>query len=175
MSRFKYSFATLALSLALVASTANTLRAQDAAAVANSVQAARNSFLAAYSARNAEQLANVFAKDAYFAGVVLPRWYDGRAQIQQGWAAFFARFGTAEITFYPHGSLRISGDGTMAMETGCLLMRMVATPGKEIVNQARYSATRQLIGGQWLITNLHVSEPTGQKLTKIEDKASCIG
>ncbi len=175
MSRFKNIFAMIALSLALVASAANTLRAQDAAAVANSVQAARNNFLAAYSARSSDQLANLFSKDAYFAGVVLPRWYDGRAQIQQGWAAFFARFGTAEITFYPHGSLRVSGDGTMAVETGCLLMRMVATPEKEIVNQARYSATRQLIGGQWLITNLHVSEPTGPKLDKIEDKAACIG
>ena len=174
MSRFNSILCVFALSLAFVVSAAGPLRAEKSSEqVATEIAAARNSFLAAYDARSPDQLANLFADKAYFAGVVLPRWYDGRDKIRQGWAAFFQRFDIAQIEFPTQGRLWVSDDGSVATETGCLRMRM-EPPVPAIVNEARYSATRQFIGGQWLITNLHVSEPTGAKLQKIEDPANCF-
>lgn len=135
------------------------------------IAAARTAFLGAYKARSAARLSALYTEDAYFAGVVTPRWMAGRKRIQGAWTAFFRRFRRAQITFNP---INVRGTDTMVAETGCLFMLMIDRRSRRrITNLARYSLVRVKAGNQWLIQNLHVSEPSGRARLRAIKGSNC--
>lgn len=135
------------------------------------IATARTAFLGAYKARSAAKLSALYTEDAYFAGVVTPRWMAGRRSIQGAWTAFFRRFRRAEIKFNP---IDLRGTDTLAAETGCLFMLMTDRKSRRrITNLARYTLVRVKVGNQWLIQSLHVSEPSGRARLRAITRSSC--
>ena len=166
-------------SAALVAILATTAMAHRAAAqqaapqTAEAVLAATDQWARAYAAGSAPRTAmpgatadpstlgtnglaavvGQYDEDATYAGTLQPFWLRGRAQIQDLWSRYFARYPDRRMIFRDR---QAQVYGSTAVETGYAEMYMGASPQTSVPTFLRYSITRTMKNGQWLIASMIV-------------------
>jgi len=124
-------------------------------AVEADVARARDQYLEAYHAGKVDDLSALFAADARFGGTIGAGWLHGREAIRANWDRLFKTYARREMVFQSP-EVRAYGP-TMSVETGNYRMRLTDATGQTREMIARYSITRILVDGHWLIANFHAS------------------
>lgn len=119
-------------------------RAQVSGATANPALAGANNLAA---------LVEQFDDNATYAGTLQPFWLRGKSQIQDLWSRYFARYPDRRMIFRDRDAQVF---GTFAVETGYAEMYMGASPATSVPTFLRYSISRTLRNGQWMIVSMIV-------------------
>lgn len=98
-------------------------------------------------------LMDQFDDDATYAGTLQPFWLRGKAQINDLWSRYFARYPDRRMIFRDRDAKVF---GTASVETGFAEMYMGATPATSVPTFLRYSITRTLRDGRWIIVSMIV-------------------
>lgn len=98
-------------------------------------------------------LMDQFDEDATYAGTLQPFWLRGKAQINDLWSRYFARYPDRRMIFRDRDAKVF---GTASVETGFAEMYMGATPATSVPTFLRYSITRTLRDGRWIIVSMIV-------------------
>ena len=126
-------------------------RAPVAGAAANPALSGSNDLIA---------LMGQFDDDATYAGTLQPFWLRGKAQINDLWSRYFARYPDRRMIFRDRDAKVF---GTASVETGFAEMYMGATPASSVPTFLRYSITRMLRDERWIIVSMIVDRiPTDQ-------------
>lgn len=108
---------------------------------------------AALATNDLAALVEQFDENASYAGTLQPFWLRGRAQIQDLWSRYFARYPDRRMIFRDRDAQVF---GNLSVETGYAEMYMGASPTTSVVTPLRYSITRTLRDGRWIIVNMMV-------------------
>lgn len=135
-----------------------------AADYADKLAEAQEAFVAAYQENDADKMADLFAEDAHFAGVVTPQWLIGRERIRKAWAEFFIAYPQSDVLIYKFEDSQrelvsdgSSDDGASTfIESGCLIMDLKRPDGTVVRPLTRYNRT-------WICT------PEGCKMNQMHD------
>jgi ketosteroid isomerase-like protein len=120
------------------------------------VDTSRQAFMDAYSAGNVDALMTAYHPAATFAGTLQPFWIRGYDEIADLWRRYFGAWPQRRLIFRDV-NLDQYGEGT-TVETGYLEMHMTRPETREYVpTYIRYSITRVLSDGRWLIVNMNVA------------------
>ena len=100
-------------------------------------------------------LVDQFDDDATYAGTLQPFWLRGKPQIRDLWSRYFARYPDRRMIFRDRQAQVF---GNAAVETGFAEMYMGASPATSLPTFLRYSITRTLRDGHWLIASMIVDK-----------------
>jgi ketosteroid isomerase-like protein len=107
-----------------------------------------------------DALVDQYSDNATFAGTLQPFWLRGKTQVRDLWSRYFARYPDRRLIFRDR-DVQVYGDA--AVETGYAEMYMGASPLTSVVTFMRYSITRVLRDGKWVIVSQMVDRlPTDQ-------------
>jgi len=98
-------------------------------------------------------LVNQFDDNATYAGTLQPFWLRGKAQIQDLWSRYYARYPDRRLIFRDRDAKVF---GNTAVETGYAEMYMGSSPLTSVPTFMRYSITRILRDGRWIILSMIV-------------------
>ncbi len=127
--------------------------AYGAGAPARTVVAGAAANPAVSGANDLVALMDQFDDDATYAGTLQPFWLRGKAQINDLWSRYFARYPDRRMIFRDRDAKVF---GTASVETGFAEMYMGATPATSVPTFLRYSITRTLRDGRWVIVSMIV-------------------
>lgn len=138
-----------------------------------------------YQTQNADGMAELYAKDAWFAGMILPQWFVGRDRIHKAWSDYFGMFPAAqvEVSTFKDSEIQLTPVGqegksdSVWVESGCLIMDMkkkANEPGRRAAT--RYSRTWLCSGGACQIVRMHDSLPGDGATMKepLDSRSNCI-
>lgn len=142
-------------------------------------------YVETYNRQDAEGMAQMFAEDAHFVGVIVPQWFIGRKRILAAWEYLFEQFPAAlvEVYRYEDSERQLSPVGVAATEggvfgeTGCLIMHLKRTPDDPGVRMlTRYDRTWLCDAKGCQIIRMHDSMPGGEgKLEEpLDDRDACF-
>jgi hypothetical protein len=148
----------------------DTLAATDAFARAYGAGAAPRTELRGAAALPQTQASNdlaavvdQFDDNATYAGTLQPFWLRGKAEIQDLWSRYFARYPDRRLIFRDR---QAHVYGNTSVETGYAEMYMGASATTSVPTFMRYAITRTLRDGRWLIVNMIVDKlPAEQPAT----------
>jgi uncharacterized protein (TIGR02246 family) len=123
--------------------------------------AVRATFVDAYARGDLETLVALYDADATFGGTLQPFWLEGQDAIRDLWQRYFAAFPNRRLIFR-QPAVRAYGDTTV-VDTGYLEMYMEDENRNRTVTFIRYSITRVLADGRWLIANMNVAQLPGSR------------
>ncbi len=117
---------------------------------------------ATQATNNQAALVDQFDVNATYAGTLQPFWLRGKAQIQDLWSRYFARYPDRRLIFRDRDA-EVFGD--TAVETGYAEMYMGTSALTSVPTFMRYSITRVLRDGRWVIVSMFVDRlPSDQPL-----------
>jgi ketosteroid isomerase-like protein len=115
---------------------------------------------AVQGANDLDAMVNQYDDNATFAGTLQPFWLRGKTQVRDLWSRYFARYPDRRLIFRDRD---VQVYENAAVETGYAEMYMGVSPTTSVATFMRYSITRVLRDGRWLIVSQIVDRlPTDQ-------------
>jgi len=150
VGRSRWLFAGLAAVSMIVPAAAQSQPEAQSAAVRSVIEAS-DRFARAYGAGAAPRSA--VAGAATYAGTLQPFWLRGRPAIQDLWSRYFARYSDRRMIFRDRD---VQVFGTASVENGYAEMYMGVSSTTSVPTFLRYSITRTLRDGKWVIVSMIV-------------------
>lgn len=142
------------------AAVRSVIEASDRFARAYGAGAAPRSAVAGAAANPADAASNdlaglmdEFDERATYAGTLQPFWLRGRPAIQDLWSRYFARYSDRRMIFRDRD---VQVFGTASVENGYAEMYMGVSSTTSVPTFLRYSITRALRDGKWVIVSMIV-------------------
>jgi hypothetical protein len=107
----------------------------------------------ALATNNLAAVVDQFDENATYAGTLQPFWLRGKAQIQDLWSRYFARYPDRRLILRDRDAQVF---GNAAVETGYAEMYMGSSPLTSVPTFMRYSIARTLRDGRWVIVSMIV-------------------